>query len=91
MTEIQQLAGEKIRENRAAIRRYTRAKWVVHCPFHFIGKDFLGGKMTFWRACKVLLHRRALAEQLGKDIERATFREQYWQQYFDVRKTKTQC
>ena len=37
MMEIQQLAGEKIRENRAAIRRYTRAKWVARCPFHFIG------------------------------------------------------
>lgn len=91
MMEIQQLAGEKIRENRAAIRRYTRAKWVMCCPFHFIGKDFLGEKLTFWRACKVLLHRRALAEQLDKDIKRATFRGQYWQQYLNVRKTKTRC
>lgn len=89
MAEIQQLASEKIRENRAAIRRYTRAKWVARCPFHFIGKDFLGGKLTFWRACGVWFHRPALATQLGKDIKRATFREQYWQQYLDVRKTKT--
>lgn len=89
MTEIQQLANEKIRENRAAIRRYTCAKWVARCPFHFIGKNFLGGKLTLWRACRIRFHRRALVEQLGKDIGRATFREQYWQQYLDVRKTKT--
>lgn len=91
MAEIQQVAIEKVRENRAAIRRYMRAKWIARYPFHFIGKDFLGAKLTFWRACKVLLYRRTLAEQLCKDIERATFREQYWQQYIDVRKTKTRC
>lgn len=91
MTEIQQVAIEKVRENRAAIRRYMRAKWIVRYPFHFIGKDFLGAKLTFWRACKIAFHKRAFAEQLNKDIKRATFREQYWQQYIDVRKTKTRC